>query len=172
MHILDGSSASISCPPLRRTCLLIICAALLSACGGSKLSAMLAAPTMAQITFKADARLNVDSRGRSTPVVVRYYFLKNASAFNSADFFSLYEKDQQTLGEALLQREEIVLQAGETKVLQPKDAGDAQVFAVMAAFRDIEHSTWRATAPLAATKVTAIAISLKNNQLDVLHAAP
>ena len=102
-----------------------------------------------------------------TPVVLRYYLLKNASAFNTADFFSLYEKDQQTLADAVLQREEITLKAGETRMLTPKDAGDAQVIGVMAAFRDIEHSVWRATAPLTANKLTAVLVTIQDNRLTV-----
>lgn len=169
VSIVESLSVRFSGVTSRRVFTLLACSALLSACGGSKLSAMLAAPTIAQVTISAGEQLNVDSRGRSTPVVVRYYFLKSAAGFDAADFFSLYEKDQQTLGDALVQREEVILKAGETKVLEPRDAGEAQVVGVMVAFRDIEHAVWRATAPLAPNKVTAVIVSASGNQISVLR---
>lgn len=141
--------------------------ATLVGCGGSKLSAMLAAPTTAQFVLNANEKLNLDARGRSAPVVVRYYLMKNASAFNSADFFSLYERDQATLGDALLQREEFTLKPGETRVIEPRDAGDARVVGVMAAFRSIENSVWRGTAALTPKELNVITVTLQNNQLSV-----
>jgi type VI secretion system protein VasD len=124
-------------------------------------------PTLASISFTADEKVNVDTRGRSTPIVVRYYILKNDSAFNASDFFSLYDKDQQTLTDAIVFREEFTLKPGETRKIDPRDASQGQVFAVMASFRNIDHAIWRATAPLPQKKTTDISVSLKNDQVTV-----
>ena len=122
---------------------------------------------MALISVITDEKVNVDTRGRSTPIVVRYYILKNTSAFNSADFFSLSEKDQQTLGDAIVAREEFILKPGETKVFAPKEAGAGQEFAVMASFRNIDKATWRASVPLPSNKTSTILVSLKNDQITL-----
>lgn len=166
----QGNSAAIRRWLCVASALLLVGA--LGGCGGSKLSALLAAPTTVQYVFNASDKLNLDSRGRSAPVVVRYYMMKNASAFNSADFFSLYERDQATLGDAVLQREEITLKAGETRVIEPKNAGDALAVGVMAAFRSIENSVWRGSAPLTPNKLNVITVTLQNNQLSVQAKVP
>lgn len=135
--------------------------------GLSACSLFAAKPTMALISFTADEKVNVDARGRSTPTVVRYYILKNTSAFNSADFFSLSEKDQQTLGDAIVAREEFILKPGETKTFAPKEAGAGQEFAVMASFRNIDKATWRASVPLVLQKTSTIQVNLKNDAVTL-----
>lgn len=150
---------------LRRSGVTISLALMLASCSKAP---FLTPPTLALVTMSAADKVNVDIRGRSTPVVVRYYLLKNDSAFNSADFFSLYDKDQQTLGDAIVAREEFVLKPGETKNFEPKDASQAQVFAVFAQFRNIDKGVWRATAPLPAKTTTAIAVTLSNDQVTLV----
>ena len=134
----------------------------LSGCAG-----LFSSPTMAVVAVTADEKLNVDTRGRSAPVVVRYYILKNDSAFNSSDYFSLADKDQQTLGDALLAREEFTLQPGENKAFPAKDVGVGQVFAIMVSYRNIDRAIWRATVPLPAKKTSTILVSLKNDQVSI-----
>ena len=118
--------------------------------GGATSSGTLAtsSPTTAQISIVADSRLNQDSHGRATPVMVRVYLLKNLTAFSNADFFSLYEKDQQQLGDTLVWREEIMLRPGEVKRLDPREAGEGRFVAVLAAFRDIDHARWQTSVQL------------------------
>ncbi|MDB5887874.1 MAG: type secretion system-associated lipoprotein [Rhodocyclales bacterium] len=147
---------------LRLLGLVLLVACTLAGCAG-----LFSSPTVAVIAIAADEKLNVDTHGRSTPVVVRYYILKNDSAFNSSDFFSLAEKDQQTLGDALLSREEFTLQPGEKKAFPAKDAGMGQVFAIMVSYRNIDRAIWRATVPLPAKKTSTILVSLKNDQVTL-----
>ncbi|MEC5386821.1 type VI secretion system lipoprotein TssJ [Uliginosibacterium sp. H3] len=147
---------------LRSLCVALLCGLLLTSCSKSP-----PPPTLAAITFVADEKVNVDTRGRSTPVVVRYYLLKNDSAFNTADFFSLLEKDQATLGDAIVLREEFTLKPGETKKLDTKDAGPAQTLAVFVQYRNIDRATWRSTTPLTPHKANDVSVSLKNDQITL-----
>lgn len=105
-------------------------------------------PTVAQISVVADSRLNQDAHGRATPVMIRVYLLKNMTTFSNADFFSLYEKDQQILADSLVWREEIMLKPGEVKRLDPRNAGEGRFVAILAAFRDIDHARWQTSVQL------------------------
>ncbi|GAB2889486.1 hypothetical protein GCM10027046_17410 [Uliginosibacterium flavum] len=120
-------------------------------------------PTIARIMVAADNKLNLDSRNRATPVVVRVYILKNLAAFSAADFFSLYEKDQQTLGDAVVWREEMTLKPGEILRLDPRDAGEGKFVAVLAAFRNIDRAAWRSSVQLLPNKTNNIYVIAKED---------
>jgi type VI secretion system protein VasD len=78
---------------------------------------------------------------------LRVYELKNATAFNSADFVALYERDKAELAADIVSREEIILQPGETRPVAAKTlALEVRFIAVMGAFRDLERSQWRSVA--------------------------
>lgn len=97
-----------------------------------------------RLVVSADGTINPDMRGHPTPVVVRIYELKNESAFESADFFSLYEKEQTVLGGDLIQRDEVVLRPNDSRLITRRANNDARVLGVIAAFRNLERSTWKA----------------------------
>ncbi len=99
--------------------------------------------TPVSITLVAGADANPDARGRASPLTVRVYALKSPGPFVGADFFSLFEKDQATLGAELVQREEVLLRPGESKKLDLVLPADAKAIGVMAAFRDLDHAHWR-----------------------------
>ena len=95
------------------------------------------------LILAAGADVNPDARKRPSPVTVRVYALKSPASFESADFFSIYDKDSATLGADLAQKEELLLRPGETKPLKLQLAADVKAVAIMAAFRDLEHARWR-----------------------------
>jgi type VI secretion system protein VasD len=99
--------------------------------------------TPVSITLVAGADANPDARGRASPLTVRVYALKSPGPFEAADFFSLFEKDQATLGAELVQREEVLLRPGESRKLDLTLPADAKAIAVMAAFRDLDRARWR-----------------------------
>jgi type VI secretion system protein VasD len=96
-----------------------------------------------QITVEAAADVNPDARRRASPVTVRVYALKTANAFDSADFFAIFEKDQATLGADMVTKEEMLLRPGESKVLNLKLGPDAKTMGYFAAYRDLEKTSWR-----------------------------
>lgn len=74
------------------------------------------APTVSApytVVITADNQLNLDRNGQPTPVEVRIYRLKGITAFNSSDFFGLYDKDAQLLASELVSKEAFMLQPGE-----------------------------------------------------------
>ena len=125
-------------------------------------------PTQVSISLSASAQVNVDARGRPTPVVVRTYVLKNASAFEAADFFSLFDRDRQVLGDALLLREELVLKPGEARTLDVMEIEGGKVVAVLVAFREVDRAVWRAIIPVVANRTNRIAANLQDNRVTLV----
>jgi type VI secretion system protein VasD len=99
--------------------------------------------TRVAMTLVAGADANPDARGRASPLTVRVYALKTSGAFESADFFSLFEKDQATLGAEMAQREELLLRPGDSRKLEMTLAADVKAIGVMAAYRDLDRARWR-----------------------------
>ena len=105
-------------------------------------------PAPYSVVIVADAGLNPDRQQRSTPVQVRLYELKDPSSFQTADFFALYEKDDQVLGTDVVSREQFTMQPGQSRTLLRKTKAEARTLGVFVAFRDVEKSIWRTTAAL------------------------
>jgi type VI secretion system protein VasD len=104
-------------------------------------------PTPEKATLIVAQDANPDSNGRPSPVVVRIYQLKEEGAFNNADYFALMDKEQETLGPSLVEREEYELQPGETRTLQLNVPPEARFLGAIAGFRDIRNAHWKAISP-------------------------
>jgi type VI secretion system protein VasD len=134
--------------------------ALVAGCGSS-------GPPLLQGTLKANPTTNPDVHGRPSPVVVRLYELKDIDVFSSADFFSLYDKEAETLGSALVGKEEFDLRPGETRPYKRQLQPDTKFIGVVAAFRDLENSRWRQTAPVPAKKNVTITVGIEARAVTV-----
>jgi type VI secretion system protein VasD len=99
--------------------------------------------TKARMTVLAQSDVNPDASGRPSPVVVRVYQLQQDAKFANAEFFALFDDEQQTLGADLLARDEITLAPGERKEVQVEVKGEAKFLGAVAAYRDIRNSQWR-----------------------------
>ncbi|AMM25121.1 type VI secretion system lipoprotein TssJ [Variovorax sp. PAMC 28711] len=99
--------------------------------------------TPVSLTLMAAPDVNPDARNRASPLTVRIYALKSPGPFEGADFFSLYEKDQATLGAEMVQREELLLRPGDSKKLALTLPAEVKAIGVLAAYRDLERARWR-----------------------------
>lgn len=141
-----------------RAVALMLGVTLLAGCFGKKPPAP-PQPAKLDLALVAAKDLNPDSTGRASPLVVRVYALRSITEFEKSDFFSLYEKDEQILAADLVKREELILKPGDT-LTQPREyAPDVQFVAVLAAYRDVERSTWRASTPIPPGAKGALALS-------------
>ncbi|MFM0738163.1 type VI secretion system lipoprotein TssJ [Paraburkholderia xenovorans] len=102
-------------------------------------------PMRLDLSVKASSSVNPDNQERAAPIVVRIYELKNADAFIAADFFSLQEKDKTLLADDLVLREQFQLRPGENRVVQRNADPATTALGVIAAYRDLPNSVWRAT---------------------------
>ena len=105
-------------------------------------------PTRLNGSIVAAADLNPSVSDRPSPLVLRLFELRAATAFNQADFLALYQADQATLGAELVQRDELVLQPGETRPYQRQLNPDTRFFGVLGAYRNLERAVWRSVAPV------------------------
>ena len=105
-------------------------------------------PAPYTVLITADSALNPDRNGKPAPVQVKIFRLRSVNAFSGADFFSLYEKDEQILATDLLSKDVFTLQPGEAKTLTGKATDDERVVGIFVAYRDLENALWRGFAPL------------------------
>ena len=105
-------------------------------------------PTQVEGTIAASPGLNPSVNQRPSPLLVRIYELRSATAFNQADFMSLYQGDQATLAADLVVREEIMLQPGESRPFTRQLNPDTRFIGVIGAYRNLERATWRALVPI------------------------
>ena len=103
-------------------------------------------PTQLQLTLSAVPSLNPDKDGRPSPVVVRLFELTTPTEFNQADFFDLFDKDRATLGEALVATDDLEVLPADQRSLDRTLDPRTRFVGFLAAFREIEVSTWRAIA--------------------------
>lgn len=128
-------------------------------------------PTVAALTMTAAADANPDAGGKGAPVAVRIYQLASTAAFEQADFFQLYSNDQAVLGADLLGRDEVTITPGGTQQMVKDLKPGVTAIGVVAAFRDIQHANWRATAVPPANKTTAITVTIQGLNVTVSMAA-
>ena len=121
-----------------------------------------------QLLVQAQRSLNTDARNVSASLALRVYVLRDASGFEKASFDSLYDDDEATLGSNVLVRESLHLRPGEARELALELGTDARAVAVFGAFREIEHSRWRAILPLpAGTLAPRARVDAQARQLQV-----
>ena len=123
-------------------------------------------PTIIQVSLDAQANVNPDARGRPSPVVVRFYELKTPANFNAADFFSLFDRDKETLAADMLSRDEFQLMPGDKKQFQRPTQPDTRFVGVVAAFRDLERAQWRAISAVPLQQTTPIVIKLDGSKVS------
>ena len=121
---------------------------LLAGCGGAPAVEPPPPPVVVTVSLTAAADSNPDGEQRPSPLVVRLYELGDAEAFNSANFFDLWNREPATLAAALVKRHEFVIapsgKASKVLTLDPR----VQAIGVAAAYRDIRNAQWRVVAPL------------------------
>lgn len=129
-----------------RPLLVVFLAVTLSACALFSSDDKREASAQLNINLQAVTDLNPDSKGRASPVMVRVYELKSEATFAQADFFSLQNNDRATLAEDLLARDEFIMRPGDRRItIRRKAHPQVGAIGVLAAYRDIQRSTWRAT---------------------------
>ncbi|MEY4764017.1 MAG: type secretion system lipoprotein TssJ [Pseudomonadota bacterium] len=143
---------------------------LLPGCGS--LSPFAPEPTEIDAKLVAAAQVNLDSRKRPSPVVVRVYELKARTQFDGADFLSLFERDKEVLGSELLMRDEFVLRPGETKDLARQPQPESKFLAVVVGFRDMEKSRPRAIVAIEPNKVNRWTIKVDALTVGIAPAEP
>jgi type VI secretion system VasD/TssJ family lipoprotein len=108
-------------------------------------------PAVLTLNIMGSAGQNPDPSGQGNTVAVQLYQLASTGKFMSTDFYSLTGQEAATLGQDEMgASQQFLLTPGqkltETEPLKPT----VTAIGIAVLFRDINHSTWRLTAPVAA----------------------
>jgi type VI secretion system protein VasD len=114
-----------------------------------------------ELQLVGGADQNPDTAGLAAPVAVHVFQLSGMARFERANVFALIEREQQTLGADSLASEELVLAPKEHRTIRRELKHGAQFLAVAVLFRDIDHATWRASAPVAANGLSDLTLTTK-----------
>lgn len=144
----------------------------LAGCGTVEKLNPFAGPATLKGEMAAGNQVNPDVRKRASPVVVRVFELKASAQFESADFVSLFEREQQVLGPDLVAREEFVLRPGEKRPLEKKLSPETKFIGVMVAFRELERARWRAVIPVAVNRTNVVSVSLDDIAVQATRTSP
>ena len=123
--------------------------------------------TTLSASVSASASSNPDGRNRPSPIVVRVYELRSTAAFNTADFFALYDKDRETLAADLVARDEFTLRPGDSVVINREIKSETKHIAVIAGFRELERSVWRSSAAVSVGSINRTTISVDGRNVNV-----
>ncbi|HEC16870.1 MAG TPA: type VI secretion system lipoprotein TssJ [Sedimenticola sp.] len=148
---------------------LILTTPALTGCKSGLLRMMGMTPAKTSIAAEITATpgVNPDINGRPSPIVVRLYELRASGMFEGADFFSLYESENEALGGDLLGREEFELQPGGSRTWERSLAADARYLGVLGAYRGLDQAQWRVTYKLQPESENKISIEIGDRAITI-----
>ncbi|GAA4359935.1 hypothetical protein GCM10023151_11290 [Kangiella marina] len=120
-----------------------------------------------QLDIMVDKQVNPDPSGRASPLVIKVYQLNDKLAFETKDFFSIYDATDKDLAKAIVTQKEYQLNPGheihQGLVTDPQ----TNYIGIVAAFRDIEIAKWRAVAKVIPGEEHKVVFTLKGVTIDV-----
>lgn len=137
---------------------------LLASCSSNNLlsstaNAMVAPST--DINFHVSTDINPDFNNRPSPVVVTLFELSSRTAFDTQDFFSLYEDAELKLGPDLIKKQELELQPNKNLSQTLELNKNSRFVGVIVAYRDIDKSRWKAVTEVDPTGYDNININIE-----------
>lgn len=126
-----------------------------------------------KVAMSATANLNLNEFDEPLPVVIRLYQLSDNKAFEKAGFEELWKKDLVTLGDALLTKEEMIINPGTQERLTYPRHDQAKFVGVMAIFRRPGGESWRSVKTVASGFFSrkfsnSVTVSLKGNSVQIV----
>jgi type VI secretion system protein VasD len=133
--------------------------ALLAAAAGCSAPPPPPPPTIVDLSVSASPDVNPTPAGQAAPIVVRVYQLASSTGFEQAEFFQLFNQDQAFLKTDLVKRDDFLLAPGQSKTATLTPTDQVKALGVLAAYRDFQHATWRATVPVPPHQTTKVTIT-------------
>ncbi|MBM3546284.1 MAG: type VI secretion system lipoprotein TssJ [Alphaproteobacteria bacterium] len=121
-----------------------------------------------RLTVIASPLINPDLNQRPSPVLVRVYQLSNPDSFEASDFASLFEKDEATLGPAMLAKRELIIAPGGIQVVNADLKPDALFVGAVVGYRNFEKATWKNLFPLAGKKANPVRVNVGALAVELL----
>lgn len=104
-------------------------------------------PIDVQVQLVSAPDLNPNPGGRASPVFLRIFQLRDASKFLNGAFDDLTLRSETALAASVISREERMVQPGTDAPLPLKIDPETRLLGVVAEYRDLANSQWRATSP-------------------------
>jgi type VI secretion system protein VasD len=104
-------------------------------------------PIIARVTIAVSPDVNPNSSGRASPIYVRLYQLRDGAKFQTGEFEDLTTRSDQVLAAAIVAREERIVEPGTTTTLSLAVLPETRLLGVVAEYRDLAASRWRAVSP-------------------------
>jgi type VI secretion system protein VasD len=123
--------------------------------------------TKVDMRIVAGGDVNPDDTGRPSPVVVRVMELKSPGVFEGADFFALYQNQEQTLGADLVAVEEYEFKPGDVQDLKFALKPESSYVAILAAYRQLDKVNWRLIVPLALKDKNQVTVLLNQRGVEL-----
>ncbi|MDT7949872.1 MAG: type VI secretion system lipoprotein TssJ [Acetobacteraceae bacterium] len=152
--------------PIARPILLLLFA--LAGCGGPPPPP----PAVLALTLSGGADQNPDPAGKPNSVAIHVYQLTGTGKFDNADVFALLDKEKATLGDEAAASETVFLAPGATVSINEPLKPGVTALGMVAAFRDIDHATWRVKAPVKPSGPTKLEAKTAGIVLTLKPAAP
>jgi type VI secretion system protein VasD len=126
-------------------------------------------PKTLQLRFLVDAdqQINPNEQQEPSPVLLRIYELKSVTQFLQAQFFELLDNDTQKLGTDLVAKREFELKPGDKQEFARQTPLETRHIGVVAGFRAIDVSRWRAVTELDPDRGTNVVISVRAQSVDI-----
>lgn len=121
-------------------------------------------------TIQSVYYLNPNTYNRPSPIIIVIYQLKNVSSFKQANFYSIYNHASKTLGNSLIDKEQIEIKPNQTKNLKLHLSTKANYVGIIAAYRNINRAQWRRIIEVPTdVKALKFNIELQSQSLVITH---
>jgi type VI secretion system protein VasD len=124
-------------------------------------------PSVAQGRVITSGDVNPDPGGRASPIIVRVYELKSTANFEKSDFFTLFDKDEQTLGPELVAKQQFEMPPDTEREFEKELPAGTRFLGVVAAYRNVQQAAWRQSVEIPEHKVTSVTINVDRNRVSM-----
>lgn len=120
-----------------------------------------------QTNIQAASFLNPNIYNQPSPVVITLYQLKKPTKFQQAIFFNIYNDPAKTLGDELIDKQELEIRPQQTQEVKQLITADTRYIGIVAAFRDPDRSQWRELIAITSKKPSRLLIDLHSQSIYV-----
>jgi type VI secretion system protein VasD len=125
-------------------------------------------PTVIRAYISASEDVNpTPPDGKPTRIVVQLYELASPSAFDNADFWTLYEAPPKASVEGVVDRYEVEVEPGEAEELEHEFQTGSRYVGVVAAYHDLNSVSWHAVKPVEPNQTTELTIIVDREKVAI-----
>ncbi|WP_111642401.1 type VI secretion system lipoprotein TssJ [Marinimicrobium alkaliphilum] len=124
------------------------------------------------LSVSAAEDINPNTRDEPAPVFIRLYELRSPDAFARADFIELYERDQNVLGDSLVNRRQLSRVAPtELREYEMVLDRETRYVGILAEFYQYDDATYKLVVPVTAKNVfrDRLWIRISGNTITQVH---